>query len=142
METHTVYLSLGSNMGDRNLNLQQAIACIAERAGILSAISSVYETAPWGFESPNAFLNVAVRIETAYLPLDLLEIIQQIEREMGRTKKTASGYQDRIIDVDIIFYDDWVYQSEQLTLPHPRYRERSFVLDPLKEIIPDDFPFL
>jgi 2-amino-4-hydroxy-6-hydroxymethyldihydropteridine diphosphokinase len=142
MDAHTVYLSLGSNIGDRNLNIQQAIALIAERTGILSAISSVYETAPWGFESPHSFLNVVVRVETAYLPWNLLEIIQQIERDMGRTSKTASGYQDRIIDIDIIFYDDWVYQSEKLTLPHPRYRERSFVLDPLKEIVPDDFLFL
>jgi len=139
VEAHTVYLSLGSNLGDKNRNIRQATALIAERIGILSAISSVYETAPWGFESSHSFLNIAVRVETDYLPLDLLEIIQQIERDMGRTHKTTSGYQDRIIDIDIIFYDDWVYQSERLTIPHPHYQERSFVLEPLKEIIPDDF---
>ncbi|MCL1937856.1 MAG: 2-amino-4-hydroxy-6-hydroxymethyldihydropteridine diphosphokinase [Candidatus Azobacteroides sp.] len=138
MEAHTVYLSLGSNLGDKNLNLLRAIGLIAERIGIFSAISSVYETAPWGFESPHSFLNLVVRVETAYLPLDLLEITQQIEKDIGRTEKTVSGYQDRVIDIDIIFYDDWVYQSEQLTLPHPRYKERPFVLEPLKEIISNE----
>ncbi|GHT48963.1 2-amino-4-hydroxy-6-hydroxymethyldihydropteridine pyrophosphokinase [Bacteroidia bacterium] len=136
---HTVFLALGTNLGDKNLNLLTAIARIAERIGIFSAISSVYETEPWGFESAHSFFNMAVKIETDLAPLDLLKVTQDIEKEMGRTIKSRHGlsapdYQDRIIDIDIILYDDLVYESEELTLPHPFYKERSFVMEPLKEI--------
>jgi 2-amino-4-hydroxy-6-hydroxymethyldihydropteridine diphosphokinase len=131
---HTVYLALGTNLGDKNLNLLTAITLIAGRIGVLSAISSVYETEPWGFESENTFLNMAVKVETDLLPLELLHVTQELEKKMGRTKTSTSGYQDRIIDIDIIFYDDLVYESEELTLPHPLYKERRFVVEPLKEL--------
>jgi 2-amino-4-hydroxy-6-hydroxymethyldihydropteridine diphosphokinase len=134
-ESHTVYLALGTNLGDTNLNLLTAIGWIAERIGIFSAISPVYETEAWGFVSGNLFLNMVVRVETNLLPLDLLKATQSIEKVMGRNKKTTNhSYQDRIIDIDIIFYDDWVYQSEELTIPHPHYQDRAFVTEPLKAI--------
>jgi 2-amino-4-hydroxy-6-hydroxymethyldihydropteridine diphosphokinase len=135
--THTAYLALGSNLGDKNRNLLKAIALIAEKTGIFSAISSVYETEPWGYQSPNTFYNMVVSIETALLPRELLEICQSIEKEMGRTPKNSPGYQDRIIDIDIILYDERVYESENLILPHPRFHRRLFVLEPLNEIKPD-----
>jgi 2-amino-4-hydroxy-6-hydroxymethyldihydropteridine diphosphokinase len=128
------YLALGTNLGDKSLNLLTAIAGIAGRIGTLSAISSVYETEPWGFESPNSFLNMVVCVETELSPLELLKATQEIERKMGRTEKTGAGYKDRIIDIDIILYGDLRYESEELTIPHPLYRERDFVMKPLKEI--------
>jgi len=135
-KNHTVYLALGTNLGKKNQNLLIAISLIAERIGILSAISSVYETAPWGFESNNSFLNQVVKVETDLLPLDLLKKTQELEKEMGRTQKSNNSYQDRIIDIDIILYDDLSFESKELTLPHPLYKKRDFVLKPLIEIAP------
>ncbi|MDR0681803.1 MAG: 2-amino-4-hydroxy-6-hydroxymethyldihydropteridine diphosphokinase [Dysgonamonadaceae bacterium] len=131
---HTVYLALGTNLGDKNLNLLKAITMIVEKIGVLSAISSVYETEPWGFESENSFLNMVIKVETELLPLELLHATQDLERKMGRIKKYTSGYRDRIIDIDIIFYDNLIYESEELKLPHPLYKERHFVVEPLKEL--------
>jgi 2-amino-4-hydroxy-6-hydroxymethyldihydropteridine diphosphokinase len=128
------YLALGTNLGDKRLNLLIAIAGIAGKIGVLSAISSVYETEPWGFESRNSFLNMVVCVETELSPLELLKATQEIEKKMGRTEKTGAVYKDRIIDIDIILYGDLTYQSEELTLPHPLYKQRAFVLEPLKEI--------
>jgi 2-amino-4-hydroxy-6-hydroxymethyldihydropteridine diphosphokinase len=136
-EIHTAYLSLGSNQGDRNRNLLTAIALIADKIGIFSAVSLVYETEPWGFESKNKFLNSVVSVETTYSPLELLSITQEIERDMGRNKKDSLVYQDRIIDIDILFYDDWIFKSESLELPHPLLHLRQFVLMPLNEIKPN-----
>jgi 2-amino-4-hydroxy-6-hydroxymethyldihydropteridine diphosphokinase len=132
---HTTYLALGTNLGDKNLNLLMSLAHITEKIGSLSAISSVHETQAWGFESENTFLNMVVRVETPLSPFDVLKTTQEIEKQMGRTAKSVAGYEDRIIDIDIIFYDDLVYQSETLTLPHPLYREREFVMKPLNEIL-------
>jgi 2-amino-4-hydroxy-6-hydroxymethyldihydropteridine diphosphokinase len=128
------YLALGTNLGDKNRNLLTAIALIAERIGIFSAISSVYKTEPWGFESRNSFLNMVVKVETELPPLELLKVTREIERKMGRTQKTDTAYHDRIIDIDIILYGNLTFESEELTLPHPLYKQRPFVLEPLKEI--------
>ncbi|GHT77143.1 2-amino-4-hydroxy-6-hydroxymethyldihydropteridine diphosphokinase [Bacteroidia bacterium] len=133
-DTHTVYLALGTNLGDKNVNLLIAIAKIAEKIGIFSAVSSVYETEAWGYSSENTFLNMVVKVETTLQPLELLEVTQAIEKKIGRTEKTKTTYQDRIIDIDILLYDDLKYQSEKLTIPHPHYRERPFVWEPLQEI--------
>ncbi|GMO31994.1 MAG: 2-amino-4-hydroxy-6-hydroxymethyldihydropteridine diphosphokinase [Candidatus Azobacteroides pseudotrichonymphae] len=129
----TTYLSLGTNLGNKELNLLKVIALIAERIGNLSAISSVYETQACGFQSANLFLNMALRVETSLQPVELLKASQEIERQMGRVKQHQ--YQDRIIDIDIILYDNIVYKSEELTIPHPLYRKREFVMKPLQEII-------
>lgn len=132
-----VYLSLGSNLGDRKINLEKAIKLIAERAGTLSAISSIYETEPWGFESKNSFFNMVICIETTLSPTQLLVTTQEIEKELGRTEKTDQGsYKDRIIDIDLIMYDDLEINTPKLTLPHPHMNERPFVMEPLCEIAP------
>jgi 2-amino-4-hydroxy-6-hydroxymethyldihydropteridine diphosphokinase len=132
-----VYLALGSNLGNRNLNLLKAIALIAKRIGVFSAISSVYETDPWGFDSENSFLNSVVCVETSLSSLEILRETQNIEKEIGRTEKTQHSYQDRLIDIDLILYDDLVFKSETLALPHPLFHLRQFVLEPLNEIAPD-----
>jgi 2-amino-4-hydroxy-6-hydroxymethyldihydropteridine diphosphokinase len=134
---HTAYLALGSNLGDKKRNLQTAQFLIAEKTGNFSAISSVYETEPWGYQSPNVFYNMVVAVETTLQPEELLAITQSIEKEMGRISGNNPVYQDRIIDIDIILYDDWIYESENLKLPHPHFHRRRFVLEPLNEIKPD-----
>ena len=135
--THKVYLALGTNLGDKNKNLQKALVLIAEKIGVFSAVSSTYETKAWGFESENSFLNMVLAVSTSLPPLELLKITQKIEREIGRTKKTNHTYQDRIIDIDIILYGNLIYKSEELELPHPLFHLRQFVLEPLCEIDAD-----
>ena len=132
-----VYLSLGTNSGNKPINLLKALAFIAGKTGKISAISSVYETKPWGFESENKFLNMVVCVETLLPPTEILTLTQSIETTMGRTQKTSLSYQDRIIDIDLITYDDLIIQSENLQLPHPLFHKRLFVLEPLNEIAPD-----
>lgn len=131
-----LYLALGTNLGDKNINLLKAIAYIAERIGIFSAISSVYETQAWGYESENTFLNMVVAVETNLAPEVILKETQTIEKLIGRTSKSNGSYQDRIIDIDIILYGDLVYKSETLQIPHPLFHKRDFVMNPLKEIAP------
>ena len=134
----TLYLSLGTNLGDRQSNLDTAIALIGQRIGTVSAKSGVMETEPWGFESSNLFLNMAVKVTTELKPLDVLKAAKEIEREMGRTTKSdTDGYQDRIIDIDILLYDDLVMSTPELTIPHPLMRKRRFVMEPLAEIAPE-----
>ncbi len=133
---HTVYLSLGTNLGDKEQNLLSAITEIERRIGPIRAQSDFHSTEPWGFESENTFLNAVIRIETELAPLALLKETQQIERDMGRTQKSVKGkYHDRIIDIDILLYDDQHINTPQLTIPHPLMYERDFVLIPLKEIL-------
>lgn len=105
--------------------------------GNLVNLSSLYETEPWGFSSPNKFLNAAICIETEHSPEKCLAMAKAIEREMGRMKHEGAGYEDRPIDIDILFYDDLVMNSETLTIPHPLIQNRDFVLRPLAEIAPD-----
>ncbi|OUO55497.1 2-amino-4-hydroxy-6-hydroxymethyldihydropteridine diphosphokinase [Parabacteroides sp. An277] len=131
------YLGLGSNLGNRRRNLITAAALLAERAGDVLALSSFYETEPWGFVSENRFLNAALALETSLSPFDLLRLTQTIEREMGRAAKSAQGiYHDRLIDIDLLLYGDEVVRSAELEIPHPHLHERRFVLEPLREIAP------
>lgn len=139
---HTVYLSLGTNLGDKEHNLVSAITEIERRIGPIRAQSAFLATEPWGFESPNTFLNAAIRVETELSPHALLKVTQQIERDMGRTQKSTvnsqlstANYHDRIIDIDILLYDDLQIHTKKLTIPHPHMYERDFVLIPLKEIL-------
>ena len=133
---HTVYLSLGSNLGNKEQNLTSAISEIARRIGDITAQSAFLETEPWGFDSDNAFLNAAVCVETQLSPYELLHTTQQIERDLGRIQKSHQGlYHDRIIDIDILLYDDLHIQTPELTIPHPLMQQRDFVLIPLKEIM-------
>ncbi|WP_302813233.1 2-amino-4-hydroxy-6-hydroxymethyldihydropteridine diphosphokinase [Leyella stercorea] len=133
---HTVYLSLGSNLGDRKATMRRAIGLLNERAGSVDRQSSFIETEPWGFESTNKFLNMCVRLLTTLSPEQLLLATKQIERELGRTQKSVNGlYHDRPIDIDILMYDNVHIDSDDLTLPHPHMLEREFVMKPLREIL-------
>jgi len=134
---HVVFLSLGSNLGDKNANLEEAILQIQERVGNVIKRSSIIETEPWGFISPNSFLNMVIQLETDYIPIDILMITQEIEKSIGRSEKTQASYQDRLIDIDIILYDDLILKTEKLQLPHPLFHQRDFVLKPLCEIAPE-----
>lgn len=140
MGKHTTYLSLGTNLGDKEANLLGAIELIKRRIGTIKAQSAFIETEPWGFESSNTFLNAAVCVETELSPELLLDCTQDIEREMGRTEKSTQAgdgtpqYHDRIIDIDILLYDDLHISTPRLTIPHPHMHERDFVLIPLSQI--------
>lgn len=132
----TTYLSLGSNLGDRKQLLHTAINEIAERVGRVEAISSCIETEPVGFDSVHLFLNMAVRVTTELNPYELLKVLKQLERDLGRTRKSHDGvHYDRTIDIDILLYDNLEVNSEELQIPHPRMWERDFVICPLKEIL-------
>ena len=131
------YLALGTNIGNKRRNMIPAAALLAERVGDVLALSGFYETEPWGFQSENTFLNAALQLETSLSPLELLKTTQEIEIEMGRTQKSNGAYHDRIIDIDILLYDNLVLQTPELTLPHPLMHERLFVMEPLAEIAPN-----
>lgn len=130
------YISIGTNIGNKRGNLIKAAALLAERVGDVLALSAIYETEPWGYESTNTFLNAALILETDYSPLDLLAATRLIEIEMGRIEKTHGTYQDRIIDIDILLYDELVMHTDSLTIPHPLMHKRKFVMEPLMEIAP------
>jgi 2-amino-4-hydroxy-6-hydroxymethyldihydropteridine diphosphokinase len=132
------FLSLGSNLGNKRENINRALALMVERVGDVSRRSEFHETEPWGFESESKFLNLALEIETKLQPYDLLRATSRIEKEVGRKEKSVNGkYKDRIIDIDILFYDDEIIESPDLTIPHPLLHKRSFVVQPLAEIAPD-----
>ena len=131
------YLALGTNIGNKRRNMITAAALLAERVGDVLALSGFYETEPWGFQSENTFLNAALQLDTSLAPLELLKATQEIEIEMGRTQKSNGAYHDRIIDIDILLYEDLVLQTPELTLPHPLMHERLFVMEPLAEIAPN-----
>jgi 2-amino-4-hydroxy-6-hydroxymethyldihydropteridine diphosphokinase len=131
-----VHLGLGTNLGDKEANLNAAIAKLSKLGAVIKQ-SSFHNSIPWGFESGNHFLNAVVLIESTLSPLDLLAQTQQIESELGRTSKSINGYSDRIIDIDILLYDDQIINAPELKIPHPLITERDFVLIPLLEISPD-----
>lgn len=136
MINHQVYLGLGSNLGDKVWNLSEAIRLIAERVGQVVRQSSFIETEPWGFRSDNTFLNAVILCETDKTPREVLLLTQQIERDMGRRKKSVSvGYIDRTIDIDILLYDDLTVDEPDLKIPHPLMHQRDFVMRPLEEIL-------
>ncbi len=134
--THKVYLSLGANIGDRRAGIAAALELLGETVGRVVRRSSIIETEPWGFESENKFLNMCVALETNLSPHQLLVATQDIERRLGRKAKSAGGvYADRLIDIDILLYDDISVSTPELTIPHPHMRERDFVMRPLMEIM-------
>lgn len=135
MNSHKVYLGLGSNLGDCRKNLERAIRLIGDRVGQVTRQSSFIETEPWGFESPNKFMNAVILCETTRSPREVLLLTQQIERDMGRMKKSVSGgYADRAIDIDILLYDDVTIDEPDLKIPHPLMHQRDFVMIPLEEV--------
>jgi len=131
-----VYIGLGTNMGNRNENLVQAINLLNRKGASVIRVSGIYDSEPWGFTSKNKFLNQVIKVETSLEPFILLELILQIENEMGRTRH-ISGYEDRIIDIDILIYDNRIIKSKKLEIPHKQMHSRAFVLAPLLEIAPD-----
>lgn len=135
--THTVYIGLGSNLGQRENNIRRALQLLTSEGARLAAISPFLQTAPWGFHSPNAFINAAACMLTSLQPEAFLDLTQRVERTLGRTQKSAGGiYHDRIIDIDILFYDNITLNTPRLTIPHPLLHERYFVLRPLCDIAP------
>ncbi len=134
-EQMTVFLHTGTNLGNRKRNLSWAKLMINEQLGAILQQSAVYETAAWGVENQPAFLNQALAISTTLEPEQLLEKIHRIENKLGR--KRLHRWAERIIDIDILFYDDQVINSPWLTVPHPRMQTRNFVLQPLLEIAPN-----
>lgn len=132
------YLGLGSNIGDGISNIENAIQLLKENNIHTIQISSFYESEPWGYESSNSFINCCVSISTKLTPNELLISLKKIEIQLGRKNKTKScTYSDRIIDLDIIFYSNLIVNTDSLTLPHPHFQERNFVLIPMSEICPD-----
>jgi 2-amino-4-hydroxy-6-hydroxymethyldihydropteridine diphosphokinase len=128
-----VVLALGSNIGDKVQNIEAAYTLIANEIGIITKKSSFLKNPSVGFESQNEFVNTCIKVETKLSCNDVLKSLQSIEKRMGRVK-TTHIYEDRIIDIDIIFFGDLIINQPNLKIPHPRYHERSFVLLPLKEL--------
>lgn len=129
-----VYLSLGSNLGDRAANLRTAINKLAD-VGTVSAVSAFYETEPVGLTAQPWFLNCAVKLDTEKMPRQLLAGVLNLEQEMGRQRKQKNG--PRVIDIDILLFGTSIIETNGLTVPHPRMHERRFVIEPLAEIAPD-----
>ncbi|WP_300700288.1 2-amino-4-hydroxy-6-hydroxymethyldihydropteridine diphosphokinase [Bacteroides sp.] len=135
---NSLFLGLGTNLGDKEQNLHTAIQKIEERIGKVISLSAFYTTAPWGFSSDNVFLNAALCVEAFQSPFEILRITQEIEREMGRTYKSVNGiYNDRVIDIDLLLYGNLILDTPELKLPHPLMQERDFVMRPLVEIAAD-----
>ena len=146
--THKVYLGLGSNLGDREALIMQAIDLVGKRVGKVVRQSSLIESEPWGFESENKFLNGVILCETSLTPRRLLKITQSIERTLGKNHSHATdrsstlnsplstlNYHDRPIDIDILLYDDLTVDEPDLKIPHPLMQERDFVMIPLQELL-------
>lgn len=131
-----VYLGLGTNLGDKQKNLNDAIRMLENLVGEVEKVSSVIETEPEGFKSDNMFLNAVVKVRTALSPFELLDITQDVEKSLGRKEKSSNGiYHDRVIDIDILLYDDINISTPRLVIPHPRMAQREFVMTPLAEIL-------
>lgn len=133
MDNHIVYLALGSNLGDREANLKQAIASLSPQMEV-KAKSRVYETPPWGYTDQPKFLNQVVKVDTYVGPEPLLKHLKRLEVALGRVPSFQNG--PRLIDIDILFYDDLVLNTSSLVIPHPQVHERAFVLMPLHDIAP------
>lgn len=129
-----VYLALGTNLGDRSANLRAAVAALPPKVEV-SNESRIYETPPWGFENQPAFLNMAIKGRTNLEPQSLLRHLKELEVQLGREQSFRWG--PRLIDIDILFYDDLVVDTLSLVIPHPRLQERAFVLVPLADLAPD-----
>ena len=132
---NSVYLSLGSNRGNREQNLQQATGLLAEKAGKIAASSSVYETEPWRMDDNASFLNQVLLLETKLKAAALMDMLLAIETGMGRTR-TKEKYEPRIIDIDILLFNTELMLTDKVVIPHPYLHQRKFVLAPLAEIAP------
>ncbi len=129
------YLGLGCNLGDRRANCLNAIRLLKDKGITVTKESSLYETEPWGYKEQLAFINMAVEIKTDMSPRELLVNLKDIERKMGRIETVRWG--PRLIDIDILLYDDLILDEPDLEIPHPLMHKRDFILQPLSEIAPD-----
>ena len=132
-----VYIGLGTNLGDKKNNLIDSINSLTNRVGEMQAQSSFFASKSWGYESENEFLNAVVLVETDLQPFELLKVTQEIESDLGRKIKSENAYADRIIDIDILFYDNNIINHPSLIIPHPLIAQRIFVLEPMSEIAND-----
>ena len=132
---HLLYIHTGSNIGDRQLNLQTAKKWLSREIGIIHKASKIYETAPWGRTDQPDFLNQALALYTGLSPFEVMECILIIEQQMGRERNEK--WAARLIDIDMLFYDQIIIDTPRLKLPHPHLSERNFVLTPLSEIAPN-----
>lgn len=130
-----VFLGIGSNLGDREASIAQAYEKLEELVGPIFIKSTIIETPAWAKEDSPSYLNAVIRIQTSLFPLELIKTVLGIEQELGRvrTEKWAS----RTIDVDILYFEDWLFSTPSLIIPHPYIQKRAFVLEPLAEIAPD-----
>ena len=131
---HIGFIALGTNIGDRLANINKAIESLSFEVNIIDR-SNIYETPPWGYLEQPMFLNQVVEVRTSLSPLALLDYLKEIESNMGRLPNILNG--PRLIDLDIIFFDDLVIKTRKLTIPHPRLEGRAFVLVPLADLAPD-----
>jgi len=128
-----IYLLLGGNLGDKSLIFKETTGLLNEWVGEITRQSHIYETEPWGFESSDMFWNQVLELSVSISPLEVLNLTQQIEHQLGRTRESQQ-YDSRIIDIDILFYGDQIISLDNLTIPHPRIQDRKFALVPLNEI--------
>ena len=131
-----IYLSLGSNLGNREQYLEVALKLIQSRIGEIESVSRYYESEPWGFSSENRFCNCCLSLRTTIDPLLLMDLLLEIEQKMGRQRE-GLGYSDRVIDIDMLLYGESRLDHPRLTVPHPSMGDRRFVLAPLAEIAPE-----
>ena len=134
-EANTVYISMGSNLGNRVKYLQDAVLLVCDELGPVGKISKVYQSTSWGFEAGD-FLNACMEVSTHLKPIQVMEKLLSIEQKLGRERKREKGYESRGIDLDLLYYGEVVLSDEQLTLPHPKLQDRRFVLMPLADIAP------
>lgn len=138
MEALTVFISIGSNLGQRFAMLQHAIQSVNEHIGTIVAQSSVFETEPWGFQAAHPFLNQVIAVKTSLPAHEVMRLLLTIEAAAGRKRDAqAAGYQSRTLDLDILYFDEQIIHEESLIIPHPRLHMRKFVLLPLCEIAPE-----
>ena len=135
MNQYSVFLLLGANLGEREVTLAKATQLIAERISPITAQSHLYQTAPWGVIDQPAFLNQVIRLETEFTPDEVLAQTLEIEKQLGRERRLRWGA--RVIDIDMLYYEDVILETKNLHLPHPRLHQRRFTLVPLAEIAPD-----
>ncbi|MDR0754677.1 MAG: 2-amino-4-hydroxy-6-hydroxymethyldihydropteridine diphosphokinase [Prevotellaceae bacterium] len=137
MKKSKTYFLFGSDIGNRKKHINDACIFVKNEIGKIVAESSLYVSEAWGFKSDSLFLNKVIIVETDLNVFEILDITQQIELKLGRSDKTADKYRSRIIDIDILFYDDKIIKTQQLTVPHPQIQNRRFTLQPLAEIASD-----
>ncbi len=133
-QLHKVYIGVGTNLGDKYNNIYLAYQQIQKLVGNITSKSSIYISEPWGFKATELFFNTVIEVYTQLSPKQLLNTLKNIEKKMGRKEKTSTEYQSRIIDLDILFFDDMTINNKHLTIPHPHFKQRDFVYMPLLEI--------